>query len=83
MAAIASGTGAEPGSDGGAATGGSGVKDEFRTSGPPDTPGALAPRGDDSIGAAPVLLLLAAAFLAGFAAVWTLDRHRQHGGHAA
>jgi hypothetical protein len=81
-ATVAVGTGTAPGSDGGAPSGGSGVKDEFRTSEPPQMPDTLTLRGDDDTDA-PVLLLLAAAFLAGFAAIWRHDRHRHHGGHAA
>jgi hypothetical protein len=78
-----SGTTAEPRSERGDAQGGrSGVKDEFRTSGPPEHPATLNPLAGDGSGA-PVLLLLTAAFLAGFAAVWALERHRHHGGHAA
>jgi hypothetical protein len=82
--AVATASDAERATDGGARSGGSGVKDEFRTGEPPGTPGSLTLRRDDDT-AAPVLLLLAASFLLGFAAVWTLDRHRHrhHGGHAA
>jgi hypothetical protein len=54
-----------------------GVKEEFR-SGPGGAPGAtLAPPslgGGD--GGPPVAVLLALAFLAGFAAVWTFERRR-------
>ncbi len=64
-----------------ASAGGSGVKDEFRTSGPPDTPATIIRRTVDGAGT-PILLLLAAAFLAGFAAVWARER-RHGGGHAA
>jgi hypothetical protein len=80
--AVATATDAERATDGSASSGSSGVKDEFRTGEPPRTPGAVTlQRNDDTD--APVLLLLAAAFLLGFAAVWTLDRHRHHSGHAA
>jgi len=73
--------GTDPTTDG-AQTGGSGVKDEFRTSGPPEQPDPVAPPAGDGA-RAPILLLLAVAFLAGFAGVWTLERHRRHGGHVA
>ncbi|HTE63743.1 MAG TPA: hypothetical protein VK631_25520, partial [Solirubrobacteraceae bacterium] len=70
-----------PSSDGTARSESSGVKDEFRTQKPPDElETAVAPGGD---GGSPVLLMIAAAFLAGFLAVWSFDRYRHHGGHAA
>jgi hypothetical protein len=56
----------------------SGVKEEFR-SGPGGAPGAtLTPPslGDGDGTPPPVAMLLALAFLAGFAAVWTLERRR-------
>ena len=73
--------GAERGSDA-SPVGRSDVKDESRTVNPPDKPEARAPATGGEI-TPPILLLLAAAFLLGFAVVRTLDHHRHHGGHAA
>jgi hypothetical protein len=67
--------------DGAAQPGGSGVKDEFRTSKPPDELDTVILPGEG--GGPPTLPILAAAFLAGFLAVWTFDRYRHQGGHTA
>jgi hypothetical protein len=54
----------------------SGVREEFRTGGlPEEAPAAILPAPSDP-GEPPVVLLLAAAFLAGFAIVWALERRR-------
>jgi hypothetical protein len=53
----------------------SGVQEEFRSSDPPDAPATLLPSPADA-DEPPMLLLLAAAFLAGFAAVWAFERRR-------
>jgi hypothetical protein len=53
----------------------SGVKDEFRTSGPRVDPATLLPPPGDAT-EPPVVLLLTAAFVAGFVAVWALERRR-------
>jgi hypothetical protein len=64
----------------------SGVREEFRTSAPPDEPGTILSVPGDA-GEPPVLLLVAAAFLAGFAVVWARERRRlsrsRHGPPAA
>jgi hypothetical protein len=53
----------------------SGVKDEFRTSRPPDDPETLIPPPGDAT-EPPVMLLIVAAFAAGFAAMWARERRR-------
>jgi hypothetical protein len=53
----------------------SGVQEEFRTSRPPDAPATILPPVADAT-EPPLVILLTAAFLVGFAAVWARERRR-------
>jgi hypothetical protein len=66
---------ADRGPDGQAGSPVSGVRDEFRSSSPPDEPATILVT-PSATGEPPLALLLGAAFLAGFAIVWARERRR-------